>query len=213
MRTPKEFLERVAQILGAESPEGRIDIEFRWDSRDEAKVALNRTTIMLRDLRLLRHELSLGTTELRHLYSQKLAHIDQLASEDDQSSYLYSRSMSSQIDADMRRTVRVERSDALAPYLGVSRTLAAVDLQIRTIQNQIRTSPEYLSTSSGAKTSPPAIGHQYFVRIDSERKGPLSAEQVRGLIKIGLLSSEDEVQVKGIDSWIPISKVGELGDG
>jgi hypothetical protein len=126
VRTPTDFLERVAQIIGANTHDQPIELEFRWNSYDESRLTLSQIANMLRELRLLRHELSLGIKELRQLYGQKLAHIDQLASEEDQSSLHYDRRISAQIDSDMRRTVRVERSDALSPYLAVGRTLLRI---------------------------------------------------------------------------------------
>lgn len=212
MRTPTEFLEQVAQIIGVNGISKDIKLEFRWDTYDEAKDVLNRVTGMLRALRLLRNELALGTKELRQVYSQKLAHIDQLASEEDQSSYFYSRRTMAEVDSDMRRSVRVERNEAVLPYLGVGHTMTAVELQLRSVQNQIRTSAEYLSRPRSTKKTASVVGRWYFVRVNDESQGPLSAEQVRGLIKVGVLSLQDQVRVEGIDAWIPVSSVVELGD-
>jgi hypothetical protein len=69
-----------------------------------------------------------------------------------------------------------------------------------------------LTRPASAKPRKSNHGHQYFVQIGSERKGPISAEQVRGLVKLGVITLDDQVQVAGIDMWTTISSIEELGD-
>ena len=209
MRTPSEFLEQIGTIVGVELVEGRIDIDFRWDNFTEAKLLLDRLSTMLTDLRLVRQELAVIAREIRRVHRDKLDFVDKLASEDD---HLFGseRQTSLEVDANMRRRIRVTQQEALAPYGAVRAAVDAVDLRLRAIQAEVRSSPEYLTRPTKPRPAPAHHGRRYFVKVAEEVKGPLSAEQVSGLILAGVVSRESMIQVDGIDSWIPIQSVREI---
>ena len=209
MRTPSELLEKIGEIVGAKPIGGRIKVDFRWDNFAEAEIALDRLSTMLRELKLVRQELSVISKEVRRVHRDKLDFVDKLASEDD---HLFGsdRQISLQVDANTRRRLRVEQQEALTPYDAVKAAVEAVDLRLRSIQAQVRSSPEYLNRPISPRPARLRHDGRYYVKVAEEIKGPLTAEQVSGLILVGVINREAQVRVEGIDAWIPIASVRDI---
>jgi hypothetical protein len=210
LKTPTDFLNQIGEIVGADPIDGRILVDFRWDNYSEANTVLVKLKMMVCSVKLLGHELSLIYKELRRLHRDELVLVAKVAFKND---YLFSvdRRVTLQFIAGMRRDIRTRQQDALAAYDDAKALVETVNLKLRSINAQVRSSPEYLSRRAKADSNRSRLNGHYFVKVSDDMKGPLTAEQVSGLILAGVINRENYVRVDGIDAWILISDIDEIG--
>jgi GYF domain 2 len=208
MPSPDEYMKQVNEIVGDDVTDGDVRLKIRWTNREEAKRALAQVRRMQTELRRLKQSISADEAALRSEFTTRRAQIGKSFGAGLAAGLLGRKRMGG-INAVRRDGLRQEQLSATDPYRRVKRLVDAVIQALNDIKGKIENSEEYRVRSAPTQQlQSDSSGDRYHVQFSAnDVKGPFSAEQVRGFLTAGVITSETEIRIEGVDAWVPVRAV------
>lgn len=133
MKTPNQYLEQIADILGTKMRDGKLTIEYDVTTVAEAKNSIRRFTLQQKQLRQVKREIGQDTKSIRAQY-KAVADKAQPSGGATLMGLFGKRGMMKSSVADQRRKLARERDATLSPYTNVSLVIDDVLLQMDMIK-------------------------------------------------------------------------------
>jgi uncharacterized protein DUF4339 len=127
---------------------------------------------------------------------------------------LFGRRRMGKVNAVKRDFLRQDQLAITNAYDAVRRVVDSIIAQLDQVKakiEEIEDSPEFRSRPAARQPKSVAGDEAMFlVKVGEEVKGPLTVEQVRGLLIAGVITTASHVQPVGVDAWVPVSAVKVL---
>jgi hypothetical protein len=210
MDTPEAYIDRISQIVGDDIRAGDVKLKIAWTNRDEAQAALAGVRRMQTDLRRLNREIASTTKGVRSTFTTKKTDIG-VGFGAAFAAGLFGRRRMGKVNAVKRDSLRQDQLAITNAYDAVRRVVDSIIAQLDQVKAKIEDSPEFRSRPAARQPKSVAGDEAMFlVKVGEEVKGPLTVEQVRGLLIAGVITTASHVQPVGVDAWVPVSAVKVL---
>lgn len=149
MASAKDYQSQIEQILGSRFRSGKIELQFIWNSPEEARQHLIEIRHMQKQLRLVKKDLNATMKVVRANFAAKRAQVGTGLGTGIMAGILGKKTVGKMNVIIKRENLRREQINALAPYEGVSRTIDEILVQLDRVKIQLEAS---LATESESKT-------------------------------------------------------------
>ncbi len=214
MSSPADYLKRISEVVGDDITDNEITLNLRWSNRQEGDQVLGRVRAMQAGLRQVKKDVAHDMAIARSKFTTERTRVGKTILSGIAAGFLGRKTVGS-YNAAKRDDLRRAQMLALEPYERVKQIIDDIIHKLEGVKARVEASEDYSVRPArpSARTGRSTVTETstYLVRLPSgEAKGPLTAEQVRGLLIAGVISQQSEVQVSGISAWVRVSEVSAL---
>jgi len=210
MKNCQVYISEIEHIVGGNSSNGTVDLRFNWTKDEKTRVLVQHLRGRQKQLRALKKDINQTCKNICSEFVARQTSIDKrwgsrLAAA------LFGRKILGRMNTTRRRELRRALIDALTPYEHLKTAIDDIIDQLDQEKYAVETSEEYAKKPVNGCGQRADTRHlrsteqRCYVFLDGEVVGPLTVEELSGLVKAKVANPDTNICIEGENDWHQLS--------